>query len=310
VRRTAGITTVALLVVLAVWIAIGERPAGDTGRWLRELGLSPRVANVNGVGVRYVRSGQGPPLVLVHGLAASVYSWSEVLAELAKRHDVVAVDLPGFGGSEMPPDLTFAAYPPTVLGLMDQLGLARASLVGNSMGGAAAAAIAADHPDRVERLVLIDSAGLNLAPKDRPAVLRLVGALPGAVLERLPVRRALTRLALPQVFFDPRLVTEERFEEYLAPLLRRGAVVSLSSLLSTPHADAAQFQALLRRIRAPTLILWGREDRWIPVAQADRFAAAIPNARLTILAGCGHLPQEERPLETAALVASFLASPP
>jgi pimeloyl-ACP methyl ester carboxylesterase len=178
------------------------------------------------------------------------------------------------------------------------------------MGGAVAAALAAGHPERLDRLVLIDSAGLNLALKDRPPLLRFVGALPVSLLEHIPVRRALTRVAMRQVFFDPRLVTEERFEEYLAPVLRPGAVTAISSLLRTPHADAAAFEALLRQIQAPTLILWGRDDGWIPVAQADRFASAIGRSRLTVLAGCGHLPQEERPREVAALLTSFFASPP
>jgi pimeloyl-ACP methyl ester carboxylesterase len=124
------------------------------------------------------------------------------------------------------------------------------------------------------------------------------------------VRRALTGIGLRQVFFDPRLVSEERFEEYVAPVLRPGAVAAISSLLRTRPGDSAAFEALLRGIRAPTLILWGREDRWIPLAQADRFAAAIPRSRLTVLAGCGHLPQEERPREVAALLASFFASAP
>ena len=309
-KRLLRNLAVATLVVVAVWIAVGEKPAGASGRWLRELALEPHFANVNGIKVRYVRGGQGPPVVLLHGLASSIYSWSDVFAELAKRHDVVALDLPGFGGSDMPADLSFDTYPPVVLGLLDQLGLTRASLVGNSMGGAVAAAVASEHPERVQRLVLIDSAGLNLAPKDRPALLRFIGALPVALLEHVPVRRALTRIAMRQVFFDPRLVTEERFEEYVAPVLRPGAVASISSLLRGPRSDSAEFLALLRRIRAPTLVLWGREDRWVPVAQADRFAAAIPGSRLTILAGCGHLPQEERPREVAALLVSFFASPP
>jgi len=294
--------------LLAALLVTGERPAGPTGRWLREAGLEPRWCTVEGVRVHYVRKGAGPPLVLLHGLGSSIYSWSEVLEGLARRHDVIALDLPGFGLSDQPPDLTFGLLTRAVLGVMDQLGLERASLIGNSLGGAVASVVAAEHPQRVERLVLIDSAGFNFSHRRRPALLRLVGAVPGALLERLPVRRALTRAALRQVFLDQSKVTEERVEEYVAPLLRPGAVRSLQALLSSGEAETPAFAELLSRISAPTLILWGKEDRWVPVADADRFGAAIEGSRTIILKRCGHLPQEERPAETLALVNSFLAA--
>lgn len=302
--RWAALAAAALILALLV---AGERPAGPTGRWLRESGLEERFCTVEGVRVRYVRKGEGPPLVLLHGVASSIYSWSAVLGGLARRHDVVAIDLPGFGSSDQPHDLSFARLPRVVLGVMDALDLPRASLAGSSLGGAVAVVVAAERPERVERLVLIDSAGFNLARSKRPALLRLVRSLPGAVLERLPIRRPLTRLGLRQVFLDPGMVTEERVEEYAAPLLRPGSLRSLRSLLSEDF-DEAGFESLLSRVEAPTLILWGREDRWAPVADADRFGAAIRGSRTIVLKRCGHLPQEERPAETLALVDSFLAS--
>jgi pimeloyl-ACP methyl ester carboxylesterase len=191
---------------------------------------------------------------------------------------------------------------------MDALGLERASLAGNSLGGAVAIAIAAGHPERVDRLVMLDSAGFNVDPEQRPAILRLVRAVPASLLEPLPVRRAFTRAALQRVFFDPTKVGEERVEEYVAPLLRPGAVRAIRSVLKPRAEEVAAFPELVSRVRAPTLILWGAEDRWVPVAQADMFGASIKGSRTIILRRCGHIPQEERPLETQALVASFLAS--
>lgn len=307
-RRWLRGAALALGALLAALLVAGERPAGPTGRWLREAGLEPRWCTVEGIRVRYVRKGEGPPLLLLHGLGSSIYSWSDVLEGFARRHDVVALDLPGFGLSDQPPDLTFSLLPRAALGVMDALGLERASLIGNSLGGAVAAILAAQHSERVEKLVLIDSAGFNLARDKRPGVLRLVSAVPGPLLERLPVRRALTRAALRQVFFDQSKVTEERVEEYLAPLLRPGTLRSLQSLLTSREVEAAAFAALLYRISAPTLILWGKEDRWVRAADADRFGAAIAGSRTIILKRCGHIPQEERPGETLALVESFLAS--
>jgi pimeloyl-ACP methyl ester carboxylesterase len=287
---------------------VGERPAGSTGRWLREAGLEERFLTVDGLRIRYVRNGAGPSLILLHGLGSSIYSWSQVLDGLARQHDVVAVDLPGFGSSDQPEDLAFSRLPRAVLGLMDRLGLEKASLAGNSLGGAVAVTVAAEHPGRVDRLVLIDSAGFNLAESDWPFLLRFVARAPPLLLEHVPIRRPLTRIALLQVFHDKAKVTEERVEEYVAPLLRPGTVRCLQSLLVSRGGRAADFAALAERVGVPTLILWGREDRWTPVTYADRFAAAIRQSRTVVLTRCGHMPQEERPVETLALVQSFLAS--
>jgi pimeloyl-ACP methyl ester carboxylesterase len=170
-----------------------------------------------------------------------------------------------------------------------------------------ASAFAAAEPARVSRLVLVDSAGFNLAPEDRPWLLRVAGA-PGAsaVLEKLPVRRSVVRLALRQVFFEDRRVTPERVEEYLAPLARPGASRFLSRLLR--QAGAMGLPEAIGRVRAPTLVVWCAEDEWVPVEDADRFVSAIPGARKAIIEGCGHLPQEERPQELLALLKGFLVS--
>jgi len=125
--------------------------------------------------------------------------------------------------------------------------------------------------------------------------------------ERLPLRR-LTRRALEQVFADESRVTPERVEEYLAPLCRPGALGSAQSLLAS-LAGMSDLPERIPRVRAPTLVLWGREDRWIPLAQGERFAREIPGARLHVLEDAGHVPQEERPEEVAPLLLEFLATP-
>lgn len=308
IRRGLRWAALGLAVALLAVLLVGERPAGSTGRWLREAGLEARFETVDGLRLRYVRKGAGPSLILLHGLGSSIYSWSEVFDGLARQHDVVAVDLPGFGSSDQPEDLAFSRLPRAVLGIMDRLGLEKASLAGNSLGGAVAIVVAAERPERVERLVLIGSAGFNLAPERRPAILRLVTMVPGLFLERLPIRRVLTRRGLRHVFLDAGKVTEERVEEYAAPMLRPGAARSLHSLLTSSSSELDHFEELLARVRSPTLILWGREDRWVPVADADKFGAAMPGSRTIVLKRCGHLPQEERPAETLALIQSFLAS--
>jgi len=302
-RLGLGLLTLGILAAL-LWPA---RPLEPTGGWLRDAGLEPRFAILGGLRVRYVRAGAGPPVVLIHGLASSIFTWRDVLPVLVSRHDVVALDLPGFGGSDQPPDLEARLYPGLVVSLMDRLGLDRASLVGNSLGGAVAVQVAVTAPDRVDRLALMDAAGFNLKPADRPWLLRAAGSRPaGVVLGRLPVPRRLVRLALRQVFHDDSLVTDERVNEYLTPLLRPGAIDSLHSLLAS-RTDAGGFVATVPRVRARTLVLWGREDGWIPVEHAELFAAAIPDSQVVVLESCGHMPQEERPEQVAKLLLEFLS---
>jgi pimeloyl-ACP methyl ester carboxylesterase len=295
----------ALLAVAVLLVARGERQASPSGAWMKDAGVEPRFAEVDGLRVRYVRRGAGSAVVLVHGIASSIYTWAAVIPALAESHDVVALDLPGFGGSAIPAELSGDAYPRILGRFLDALGLGPVALVGHSLGGAVASAFAAGQPDRVARLVLVDSAGFNLAPGDRPWVLRMAGA-PGAsaVLEKLPVRRRLVRLALRQVFHDDGRVTPERVEEYLAPLARPGASRFLSRLLG--QTGAMGLPEAIGRIRAPTLVVWCAEDEWVPLRDADRFVSAIPGARKAVIEGCGHLPQEERPQELLGLLNEFL----
>jgi pimeloyl-ACP methyl ester carboxylesterase len=270
-------------------------------------GVSPRTVSAAGLHIRYVRRGSGPPVVLVHGLASSIYTWAAVLPRLAERYDVVAIDLPGFGGSDIPPRLDASIADRLLPEVMDGLGLARASLAGNSLGGAISAVTAARHPERVDRLVLIDAAAYNFNPADRPPLLRAMARVPTRLVRALP-HRPLMRQGLKQVYYDDTKVTEERVEEYLAGMSRPGAREAAQALLT--QGDDFGLPGALRQVRAPTLVIWGREDAWIPVAHADRFVRDIPGARSVILERCGHVPQEERPEEVARLIDEFLRASP
>ena len=294
-----------MIVLVALAFVLWPVPfAHDTGTWMAAAGAPPHYETIDGLRIRYVRKGSGPPVLLLHGIASSIYTWKDVLPALAAHHDVIAVDFPGFGDSAIPRPARGERILRTVVGLMDRLGIERASVVGNSLGGAIAVALAATLPDRVSRLVLLDPAGYNFAPADRPFVLRLAGAVPAPVLEALPVR-PMVRLGLRQVFHDDGLVTPDKVAEYVAPLRRPGAAAALHDLLL--GTDDLHFPGVIRGVRAPTLILWGRYDTWIPPRDAGRFAADIPGARVLMMEA-GHMPQEERPAETAARVEEFLGA--
>jgi pimeloyl-ACP methyl ester carboxylesterase len=292
---------------LLLFLLWPERPPASTGDWLRAAGLVPRFETVAGVRIRYLHAGSGPPLLLLHGFGSSLFTWRDVLPGLIRTHEVVALDLPGFGESEQPPALSAALYPRVVGELQDRLGIPRASLVAHSMAGAIAVELAVQAPERVDRLVLLDAAGFHLRPEDQPPPVRWAASPAlGAAVERLPIRRLLVRIALRQVFEDDHLVTAERVEEYAAPFFRPGAPAAVRSLLASAAEVTRDFPEIIGRVRAPTLIVWGRQDRWIPLADVGRFAAAIPGSKTVVLESCGHVPQEERPRETLEQIEAFL----
>lgn len=307
-RRTRW--TLSLLVIGLAFALVGlaayERAAPRPVAWLEAAGLQARFATVDGRRLRYVRSGVGRPVVLIHGFGSSLYTWKELIPGLAGDHDVVALDLPGFGQSDEPPDLTVDDLPRAVLGLMDRLQLRRAVLVGNSLGGATAVIVAAHHPERVAALVLLDSAGFELDPGRWPLLVRLAVSPFAGLLAHLPVERLLVEAALRQVLYDRRLLTDERVAEYLEAARRPGSFAAARSLAVSLAGRERLVEDALADVRAPTLVVWGRDDRWIPVRDAARFAGAIAGARELTLARCGHLPQEERPRELLAALREFL----
>jgi pimeloyl-ACP methyl ester carboxylesterase len=174
------------------------------------------------------------------------------------------------------------------------------------MGGAVSLLMAARERDRVDHVVILDSAGFNMAPRERPFLARLLAnRTAGTLAESLPVKRLLTRLFLKRLIQDETRITEERVNEYEAPFLRPGALASARSLLLS-RVDGG-FAADLSSIQARTLVVWGRFDPWLPLSHADRFVAEIKGARKVVLE-TGHMPQEEKPAEVARLIGDFLIS--
>jgi pimeloyl-ACP methyl ester carboxylesterase len=303
-RRAGRIAawTVAVVVALLVGLALHDRAAPSPVPWMAAHGLEARDETVD------VRAGRGPAVVLVHGFGSSLATWKDVIPGLAREHEVVALDLPGFGLSDQPADLSVEDLPRAVLGLMDRLSIERAALVGNSLGGGACAMAAGAHPERVTALVLVDAAGFNLAPAERPGIVRWTMGPAGSILARLPGKRLVVERALHEVFHDPRLVTPGRVAEYLQLASRPGSFASIRSLGESLRDRGSVVQDALPRVKAPTLVIWGAEDRWIPIAHADRFAAGIAGARKLVIDDCGHVPQEEKPEVVVKLLREFLGA--
>jgi len=309
-RRVVALLLAGGVVLGLVALLLPAEKVPPAGRWLSRVGLEPRTLSLprgsGRIDIRYVRKGQGPTLILIHGLASSVYTWSDVIGPLSQSFDVIALDLPGFGGSSQPADLAFEDLPKTVTGLMDALGVRRAHLAGNSLGGAVSLLLAARQPQRVDRVVILDSAGFRMKPNERPFIFRFLGSRAAGVIgDGLPIRRFLTGITLRRLFRDQTRVTGERIDEYAAPLLRQGALASARALLQSSLDE--RFEADLGSIEARTLVVWGRFDPWLPQEDADRFVAAIKGSRKVIVE-TGHMPQEEKPADLARLIGEFLLS--
>jgi len=263
---------------------------------------------VDGTRLRMIDTGRGAPVVFVHGFGASLYSWRKTLPPvLAAGYRVIAFDNRGFGFSDRPAAqagtglYTNAAYARLVVALLDSLHLPSAVLVGHSMGGAIAAEVALRYPDRVRGLVLIDAAGFGVR---WPAALR-VGRWPGAGGVAAALRgRWITERTLRSTYGDPSKVTQEDVDQYYAPVAEPGYGRALRGVLAEFRFDT--LVGRMSAVAAPTLVVWGSADRWIPVRDGGRLATELPRGAFVVLPGVGHAAAEENPDEVNHLLITFL----
>jgi pimeloyl-ACP methyl ester carboxylesterase len=270
-----------------------------------------RFAEVDGVNVHYQEAGESnaPPLVLIHGFASSNLVWSKVLLPLAESgFRVIAPDLLGYGYSGKPRDLeyTIASQAKMVIGLLKELSIPRVILVGSSYGGAVAATIALDHPELIEKLVLV-GAVTNNRPT-RYMLMRLFGSpIIGDILSPLVVgSRRLLRMRMKRVYDRHAWeLDERRVQARHLPLATRGTHRAI--IRTVRRWDAERISREAHLLKPPTLIVWGDTDREVPLTDGERLQQEIPDSRLFVFRECGHLPHEEYPAEFTTLVAEFLA---
>lgn len=251
--------------------------------WIIRGGLPPtgRYVQVGDSSIYYETSGSGEPLLLIHGLSGSGRWWARNVAALGKSHRLYIVDLAGFGRSRSARPLPLTDTADFLTRCMDELGIERASIIGHSMGGAIAASLAADHHDRVDRLVLVNAAALPSRRRD--LVLRFGS---GQIIASLSPS------------FWPLLVTD-------------GLRARPSSLLSAARdLLGADIRAKLDGITAPTLVVWGSNDRLLPLALGHQLTQAIPDARLRVIDGAGHNPMWDRSDQFNHATLDFLAGSP
>jgi len=251
--------------------------------------------------------GHGEPVVLIHGFGASTYSWRKVIPELANQYQVVALDLFGFGWTERPEHgqlFTRDGQVELVVGVMDALGIDRAHIIGHSYGGAISMALAADHPDRVKSMVLVDSAAIDYPMKRRKWFAR-AGVFSWIYIRGLALRTGFIEHLFHRAYYDDTLVTDELVEAYLDRLRVEGAARAFHGLSRPLPASQRPREIDYQDLHVPTLLLWGAQDQVVSPEVGRFHADLIPDCRFVAIEGAGHSPMEEKPVEFLEQVIAF-----
>jgi pimeloyl-ACP methyl ester carboxylesterase len=264
-----------------------------------------------GAEVNYVDIGEGEPILFVHGLAGCWRNWLENIPHFAKAYRVLAPDLPGFGDSPRPEwDISMPAYGQMLHDFCEKLGVERlAALVGNSMGGFVSTEAVIQRPRRFDRLVLVSAAGISFAEAKGRRTQALARSLEAAAPyvageRRFMLARPLGRqLAFGGLMRTPARLRPELLKEQIRPGL--SAPGFADAMLAISGYDTRE---RLREIEIPTLVVWGLNDRIVPVEAALAYQRLIPHSRLEIFERTGHVPMLERPRRFNSLVGDFIES--
>lgn len=287
-------------------------PDGHRSRW-------PRwgATRAGGIHTVYLEAGQGPPIVLLHGLGATNASLLPTLWELARDHRVIAPDLPGFGDSGKPLRSYGAEFfSGWLAAFCDQMGVGRADFLGNSMGGRIALEMGMRHPDRVDRLVLLTPSPAFIRHREFVRVVRILR--PELALLPVPLSHGQAVRATKRIFAKPWRLPDAWYDAAADEFLRvfssaRGRIAFFSAArqiyLEEPYGETG-FWDRLPRVRSPALFVWGAKDRLVPAAFARHVTKALPKATSVVLDDCGHVPQYELPDQTHGLVRQFLEASP
>jgi len=251
-----------------------------------------QVTEIDGIKVRHFTEGEGPPVVVLHGWGASIETVASIVSGLAPVAEVHALDLPGFGRSD-PPPLPWGVedYSAFLARFLDELGIERAALIGHSNGGRVAISLAVTQPQRVGRIVLVDSAGIR--PKRGFTYYRKVGLAKVA-------KHAARLLGAPGRRLQQTLVGRSASADYAAasPTMR-------PTFVRLVNAD---LRDLMPKISSPTLLIWGERDTATPLSDARIMERLIPDAGLVVFQGAGHYSYLDEPHRFATIVRNFLGS--
>jgi pimeloyl-ACP methyl ester carboxylesterase len=282
----------------------------ETESELQSSAFEERWAMVNGCRMRYLFSGSGPALLLVHGLLGYSFSWRHALPVLAPQAAVYAVDALGVGFSDRPPglDCRLRAHAERLLRFLDDVGVVSCDLLGTSHGGAVAMMAAALAPERVRSLILVAPVNPWSAHGKRWAPFLMTGPMPWLILRLGPAVQIIHDVGLRRLYGDRRRIQPGTLEGYSAPLRIPGTFKYALGVAHSWNSDLRELESALPRIaHIPTLLLWGSKDAAVSPASAEPLRRQFTDCRIEMFDGVGHLPYEEVPEEFNASVAGFLS---
>ncbi|WP_266202649.1 alpha/beta fold hydrolase [Pontibacter kalidii] len=302
--RRMAVAAVLILVAATALMIRADIPAQELEAKYKH--PASKYKSIAGANLHYREEGKGTPIVLLHGTAASLNTWDGWASELSKSHRVLRLDLPGFGltGRNATDTYTIEYYADLLLHFLDSLGIEQAHIAGSSLGGQIAYDFAADHPERVQKLILVSPTGVTNANDKRISMPFLLAQTP--LLKhslRYITPRFIVEKSLREVYGDDSKLTEQAISLSHDMLLRQGNRDAFIARLNTIDSDNLH---KLAQVQAPTLILWGEADAWVPAANAIRFQQSIKGAQLIMYPGAGHIPMEELPQETVRDALQFL----
>lgn len=258
--------------------------------------------DVMGQPIRYYEAGpagHASNLIFVHGLGSSGMTWAANIGVAAEKYHVYAPDQIGFGNSAKPLiDYKIETFVEFLAGFMRALGIPKAALVGNSLGGWIAADFAVQHPEMVDKLVLVDAAGM-----------RRVGPTPQPAIDLNPSSLESMRKILESVVYDKRIVTDQFVRQAFEQHLRSGDGYTIARVMAGIVSSDQYEDQKASAINSPTLVLWGHDDALIPLSSAERYQKAIRGSKLVVFSQCGHIPQLEKSLQFNQALLDFLGQP-
>ncbi len=263
--------------------------------------------SIDGMDVHYRDEGIGDAIVLLHGTGASLHTWDIWTEKLKKNYRVIRLDLPAYGltGPHPKNKYSIPEYSSFLDSFANSLGLENFILAGNSLGGAIAWYYASEFPSKVKLLSLLNPGGVSKKTDDSPLVFRLARAPIIKDVLRYVTPRFFIKNTLREVYYDKSKLTDKKIDTYRDMILREN---NRESFISRSGTKTKDYTDRLKLISAPTQVLWGNEDAWIPVANAKLFQESIPNSRVDIMKKTGHIPMEERPIESLELLYLFINS--
>jgi len=303
IRVLAALVLICLVIILyaAYWFTPAEDRTYES-RYLKSITSS--FLTTDDFKIHYTHAGKGDPLILIHGGGTWLYSYRHNLPTLSQKFSVYALDMPGHGYTVplgKTPRYDFETMSRILLEFMNRQRIEKAILVGHSWGGSWTIYFTYKHPERVKKLILIGSSGLNVPDILTWELLKypIIGELISKFFTTDDVKRG-----LESIFFHKELVTSEMIQEIRTPLtfiVNRKAQYLFKRNLNMKLTERAMSQ-----IRTPTLIIWGANDEQLPVELSKRFKELIPNAELIVLDDCGHAAHEEYPDKVNQLIIDFL----